>query len=67
LAAGEDEGPTLLQAIVLKELGPAATEVALPLVIVEDLDVVLRLTAAALLHDGMRYPFPFHRVDELEG
>jgi hypothetical protein len=37
---GEDEGPSLLQAVVLKELGPAAAEVALPLAIVEDLDMV---------------------------
>jgi hypothetical protein len=34
---------------------------------VEDLDVVRWLTATALLHDGVRHPFPFHRVNELEG
>jgi hypothetical protein len=42
-------------------------EVALPLAVVEDLDVVRRLATAALLHDGARQPLPLHRVDKLEG
>jgi hypothetical protein len=67
LVVGEDEGLDLLQAIVLKELGPAATEVALPLAVMEDLNMVRWLTAAALLHDGLHHPLPFHCVNKLEG
>jgi hypothetical protein len=52
--AGEDEGPAHPQAIVLEELGLAATEVALPLTVVEELDVVRRLAAVAFLHGGVR-------------
>jgi hypothetical protein len=48
--AGEDEGPAHPQAVVLEELGLAAAEVALPLAVVEELDGVQRLAAAALLH-----------------
>jgi hypothetical protein len=51
---GEDEGPAHPQAIVLEELGPAAVEVALPLAVVEELDIVRWLAAAALLHGGVR-------------
>jgi hypothetical protein len=66
VAAGEDEGAALLQAVVLKELQPATAEVALPLTVVEYFDGVGWLDAAAL-HDGMRQYVPSHRVDELEG
>jgi hypothetical protein len=59
--AGEDEGPAHPQVVVLKELGPAATEVALPLTVVEELDVVRRLAAAALLHGGVHQPPPAPR------
>jgi hypothetical protein len=54
IAAGEDEGPALLLAIVHKDLRPASAEVALPLTVVEDFDGVRRLAAAALLHDDVR-------------
>jgi hypothetical protein len=45
---GQDEGPSPLQAIVGEEPLPPPGEVALPLLVVENLDVVQRLSAAAI-------------------
>jgi hypothetical protein len=63
---GEDEGPSLPQAVVREELRPPAAEVTLPFVVVLDLDDVRRLATAALLHDGAHQPLPLHRLDKLE-
>jgi hypothetical protein len=51
---GEDEGPAHPQVVVLEELGPTAVEVALPLTVVEEFDVVRWLADAVLLHGGVR-------------
>jgi hypothetical protein len=64
---GEDEGPAQLQVVVLNELWLAVAEVSLPLIVVEDLNMVRWLFSAALLHDGMRQHVPSHHVDEPEG
>jgi hypothetical protein len=45
---GQDERPAPLQAVIGEELHPALGEVALPLLVVEDLDEVQRLAAAAI-------------------
>jgi hypothetical protein len=57
-AAGEDEGPTHLQVVVLDELWLAAAEIALPYGVVVDLNGVQRLATAALFHHGVRQRMP---------
>jgi hypothetical protein len=62
-----DEGPAALQVIVIDEPRPAVGEVALPLLVVEDLDEVHRLVAAALLHHDAHQGVPPHGADETRG
>jgi hypothetical protein len=46
---GQDDGPSSLQTVVDEEPLPPPGKVALPLLVVEDLDVIQRLSAAAIL------------------
>jgi hypothetical protein len=47
---GQDEGPAALQVVVVDELRLAVGEIALPLLVVKDLDEVQGLATATLLH-----------------
>jgi hypothetical protein len=67
LMTGEQEEPALLHTVVREELWPPVAEVALPLAVILDLDVVRRLAGAALLQDGMRNLPAFHPLHELGG
>jgi hypothetical protein len=64
---GEQEEPTLLHTVLREEPWTLVVEVALPLAVVVDLDVVRRLASAALLQDGARDLLAFHLLHELGG
>jgi hypothetical protein len=65
ITASEDEEPALMHAIVNEELRPPVAEVACPLAIVVDLDVVLGLADAALPQRSMSHLLAFHRFRKL--
>jgi hypothetical protein len=48
-AVGEEEEDALLHAVVRIELGPPTVEVALAFSVIEDLQLIWRLSAATLL------------------
>jgi hypothetical protein len=54
----EDKGPATLQVVVVNEPRLAIDEVALSLLVVEDLDEVQRLAAIALFHHDARQGIP---------
>jgi hypothetical protein len=57
-AVGQDERPAPLQVIIVVEPRLAIGEVTFPLLVVEDLDEVQGLAAAALLHHDARQGVP---------
>jgi hypothetical protein len=61
---GQDEGPAALQVVVVDELRPAVGEIALPLLVVKDLDEVQGLATATLLHHDARRGVPPHGTDK---
>jgi hypothetical protein len=63
-AVGQDERPAALQVVVAEEPHPAVGEVALPLLVMEDLDEVQGLAATALLHHDARRGVPRHYADK---
>jgi hypothetical protein len=65
IMASEEEELALMHAIVNEELRPPVAEVAYPLAVVVDLDVVLRLAAAALPQRSISHLLAFHRVCKL--
>jgi hypothetical protein len=66
-AMGHDERPAALQVVVIDEPCPAVGEVALPLLVVEDLDEVQGLAATAFFHHDARRGVPPHGADETGG
>jgi hypothetical protein len=54
---GQDEGPAALQVVVVDELRLAIGEIALPLLVLKDLDEVQGLSTATLLHHDARRGF----------
>jgi hypothetical protein len=54
---GQDEGPSPLQAVVDEEPLLPPGEVALPLLVVENLDIVQGLSAAAIFNHEARWGF----------
>jgi hypothetical protein len=57
-ATSEDKGPAALQVVVVDEPRPTVGEVALPPLVVEDLDEVQRLAATALFHHDAHQGIP---------
>jgi hypothetical protein len=51
IAAGEEEEPAHVHAVLREELRPPVVEVALTFAVIVNLDVVLGLASAALLQD----------------
>jgi hypothetical protein len=60
IAVSEEEQPAPGHAIVDEELRPPITEVALPLAVIVNLDVVRGLAAAALPQIGISHLLAFH-------
>jgi hypothetical protein len=60
ITASEEEEPALVHAVVDEELRPPIAEVAYPLAIVVDLDVVLGLADAALSQRSISHFLAFH-------
>jgi hypothetical protein len=67
ITAGEEEELALLHAVLHEEPRPPVAVVALPFVVVVDLDVEHRLAGVALLQDGACYLLALNSLHELGG